>query len=470
MSFDDGTPADTIYTNIVVFVDTTNFEPEIMGDTIICDGDTTTLMLDEPYDAYQWSGGSTNPELKTTGGTYVVTVTKGFCSKKDTHTVDIQILPQPTITGDTEFCEGGSTTLSIADTFDVFTWSTGDLTEDIVVDDSITVKVVVEKWNCENVDSVSLIINPLPEATIVGDTFYCLGSNTVLSVQNFAAYEWNNGNNTRSISATEGDYYCLVTDAKGCQAYSDTVQVTEIDPNEQIFGDTTICIRTGNLNTLNGADGNAVYAWSTGDSTQEITVGVGEYQLVVVDSMGCFDSSSVEVIYITTPVTDFSIDPDSFTVRKLDVQFTDLTMLDSGFIETYYWTFDELGNEGTSDRQNPVYAYQNEGLVEVTLTTTADNGCKASQSKPYLILREIPTSNVITPNGDGVNDVLYFKRLEYFPNSELTIYNRWGSVVYSTSDYRNDWDGDNLNEGVYYYVLKVSKIDQVHKGSVTILK
>ena len=70
----------------------------------------------------------------------------------------------------------------------------------------------------------------------------------------------------------------------------------------------------------------------------------------------------------------------------------------------------------------------------------------------------------ITPDNDGVNDVFVIPGLEHYPNNEITIYNRWGAVVFQTKHYQNDWDGtstSNLNiggnqlpTGTYYYVLE----------------
>jgi len=61
--------------------------------------------------------------------------------------------------------------------------------------------------------------------------------------------------------------------------------------------------------------------------------------------------------------------------------------------------------------------------------------------------------NAFTPNGDGQNDRFIILGLERYPGSSLIIFNRWGNVVYRSSDYRNTWDGSQLNEGTYYYEL-----------------
>ena len=83
----------------------------------------------------------------------------------------------------------------------------------------------------------------------------------------------------------------------------------------------------------------------------------------------------------------------------------------------------------------------------------------------------------ITPNGDGYNDYLHFMVIDEstcpFNNaqSELIIFNRWGDRVFEASPYNNDWDGDNLPHGVYYYVLKVHLQQEFVKfGNVTIFR
>ena len=61
--------------------------------------------------------------------------------------------------------------------------------------------------------------------------------------------------------------------------------------------------------------------------------------------------------------------------------------------------------------------------------------------------------NIFTPNGDGKNDVFFIKGLESYPGSQLLIFNRWGNEVYKADNYLNNWDGSELAEGTYYYIL-----------------
>lgn len=82
--------------------------------------------------------------------------------------------------------------------------------------------------------------------------------------------------------------------------------------------------------------------------------------------------------------------------------------------------------------------------------------------------------NLFTPNGDGNNDTFEIRGLEFFDANDLVIVNRWGNEVYKSGNYQNNWTGEGLNEGTYYYVLRV-KADaaaawQVYKGYITLIR
>ena len=71
--------------------------------------------------------------------------------------------------------------------------------------------------------------------------------------------------------------------------------------------------------------------------------------------------------------------------------------------------------------------------------------------------------NIFTPNNDGKNDVFKIGGIESFPGTQLIIFNRWGNEVYRADNYLNNWDGGNLAEGTYYYVVNKKE----HNGGVT---
>ncbi len=82
--------------------------------------------------------------------------------------------------------------------------------------------------------------------------------------------------------------------------------------------------------------------------------------------------------------------------------------------------------------------------------------------------------NLFTPNGDGVNDTFVIKGLDRFAENELVIVNRWDSEVYKQTNYQNNWTGNGLNEGTYYYILKVKQTSasewKVYKGYITLVR
>jgi gliding motility-associated-like protein len=78
--------------------------------------------------------------------------------------------------------------------------------------------------------------------------------------------------------------------------------------------------------------------------------------------------------------------------------------------------------------------------------------------------------NVITPNGDNLNDYLVIEKLELYPNSQLSIYNRYGEKVFEQSNYQNTWNGEGLPSGIYYYFLNIHRDSQTLKGWIHVMR
>ncbi|MGQ0827311.1 MAG: gliding motility-associated C-terminal domain-containing protein [Bacteroidota bacterium] len=84
---------------------------------------------------------------------------------------------------------------------------------------------------------------------------------------------------------------------------------------------------------------------------------------------------------------------------------------------------------------------------------------------------EIILPNVISPNGDGINDFIDLKLFENTTNFEFKIFNRWGQIVYKTNDVDDKWYGTNINhislsDGVYYYILNYNEPIQTLTGFI----
>ncbi len=89
-------------------------------------------------------------------------------------------------------------------------------------------------------------------------------------------------------------------------------------------------------------------------------------------------------------------------------------------------------------------------------TPTIWDGCGNSivgDAVPVIVQCEIIKINVFTPNGDGMNDFFTLTNLADYPNPSVKIFNRWGAIVYESESYQNDWDGDDLTDGTYFYVV-----------------
>ena len=113
------------------------------------------------------------------------------------------------------------------------------------------------------------------------------------------------------------------------------------------------------------------------------------------------------------------------------------------------------------------------GLNVFKVVTT--NGVDTSESN-YAICDQpeppvVTVPNVMTPNGDGWNDIFMIDYISLYDIRKLTIFNRWGTIVYQSEDYQNDWDGGDVADGVYFYVLDLWKgnVDTHYYGTLTIM-
>ena len=109
--------------------------------------------------------------------------------------------------------------------------------------------------------------------------------------------------------------------------------------------------------------------------------------------------------------------------------------------------------------------------VEINDKTDPNDPCsynRLSISVPISTESNCPVApfDGFSPDGDGVNDTWVVPYIEQYPKSELVIYNRWGVVVYETQNYKSDWNGENLPEGVYFYILNLKNGSKEIKGSI----
>ena len=200
------------------------------------------------------------------------------------------------------------------------------------------------------------------------------------------------------------------------------------------------------------------YSWSTGSTDSLINVTVisnnANYVLTIEDACGL--DTTVNFTYSSNQ-TAINFDVSSERQCRNADSTASLKYVLTGGAPPYQitnlslppgvlgYTIDTVSNTILIDyAQVGIYSFEVTdqcGTVETDSSNLVLNTCAVS------------TPNVMTPNGDGVNDELVFGGLSYHPNSELYVYNRWGGLVYSNMDYQNDWDGGGLTAGLYFYVL-----------------
>jgi gliding motility-associated-like protein/uncharacterized repeat protein (TIGR01451 family) len=143
--------------------------------------------------------------------------------------------------------------------------------------------------------------------------------------------------------------------------------------------------------------------------------------------------------------------------------------------KTILWEIDQLNNGQMANLKIKVKAIKS-GTIRNTATVSAqetDPNLQNNVSTDSKSIVGIIVPNVFTPNGDGLNDTFQLPGLELYEANELTIVNRWGGTVYEKKGYQGDWAGTGLNEGTYFYLLKVKTAGnkwEVYKGFVTILR
>ena len=109
------------------------------------------------------------------------------------------------------------------------------------------------------------------------------------------------------------------------------------------------------------------------------------------------------------------------------------------------------------------------GTYSVTVTDVVN--CPPDEETVVVLPCDVEIPTAFTPNDDGENDLWDLKNLQFFAESQISVYNRWGDLVYKTTGYDNPWDGKHRATGidlptaVYYYVIENVAEDYVAEGS-----
>jgi gliding motility-associated-like protein len=314
------------------------------------------------------------------------------------------------------------------------------------------------------------------------------------------SYNWSgpttglaNSNTITGLSG--GNYTVAVTDASGCDIILGPFPVPNIikpPEGEPEFSDVSVfdaangfgVICNGDATaSISGAilEGEVPYTISLGGTKDSVitkdvigtfvfdNLPAGSYTLTASNTAGTTDAGTLEV---TEPdAIEYNIEKGCDEEEQCD-GFIDLNA-SGGFGDfTYTWSDPDLSEDSADDLCAGSY----------TVTLKDENGCEKMEMIEITPCSIIPPGcyevrNVITPNGDGMNETFAITCINDFP-STLEVYDRWGALVYNQDVYGGLWSGvsnsgDELIEGGYMYVIVIDFGQgnrQVMKGTITLLR
>ncbi|MBS1765709.1 MAG: gliding motility-associated C-terminal domain-containing protein, partial [Bacteroidetes bacterium] len=317
------------------------------------------------YTSYLWSTGATTANISAnTSGVYTVTVTDANgCTGSNTFNLTVNPNPTPTITGVTAFCQGANSTLNAGGGYASYLWSTGAATQTINVSSGTSYAVTVSNgYGCTATVSVPVTVFALPAPVINGPAGICPGASASLSTGTFVSYLWSNGNSSQSINTNvPGIYAVTVTDNNGCVDSTVYSLASFSNPIPTIAGLASIC---QNQTSLLDAGNYSAYSWSTGATTQTISVTQsGNYTVTVTNTTGCTAAASFAV-----------------TVHPLPTPaITGVSAFCSGDSSTLIVPGSYVGYNWSSGGSTSAITVNAPGTYVVTVTD--NNGCSATASQ-----------------------------------------------------------------------------------------
>jgi gliding motility-associated-like protein len=493
-----------------IVVTVTNLPPPNAGlDVSYCEGD---LILDliatgASGGALTWyadlgltivigTGPNLTPATLPSVITYYVTETLGVCeSAADAVTVTITALPlAPVVSPDTAYCAGdfiGALT-GTASAGGTINWyddaglanlvGTGATYTPPATLGAVTYYVTETVNGCLGASAaVTVTVNPIPAPPQAGLTAtYCTGDPiaALVAVPNAGGtINWyigatlaNNvgtGSTYTPVSIVGSTDYYVTETVLGCESLPVVVSVTIIDPpSANVFGNSSICIGQSTILTAEG-NGDS-FIWNTGAAAGTITIAPGvDTWYYVTYTNGCGTAvDSVRVIVNPRPIADAGLD----TIVGIGNSYE---LVPYGGV-SYIWS------PGTwltcTECENPITTPLLDTFYVVLVID--ENGCTATDTvfievDPNI---HIYIPNIFSPNGDGINDEL-FVRGNGIVSIQFLIFDRWGALVFETTDQEIGWDGKHrgkkVNSGAFAYVLHANMIDgesRIVKGNVTIVR
>ena len=326
--------------------------------------------------------------------------------------------------------------------------------------------------NSSTYATATIIVNTTPTIglTSISNDTICAGSPVVIIPNGASTYTLLPGN-VMGISFTvtpsvTTSYTINGTNSNGCvNNNSDGIYpVVTVSSLSITTLSTTGILCFGDVNgsaSVSASGGSPAYnyLWSNGVSTSSISgVTAGSYTITVTDGLSC---SSSKNIIISGPTNTLSVNSVSVTGACSFKANGGVSISVTGGTPNY----SVLWNTGATGQ---ILSNVVSGVY--TATITDGNNCTLTISEviPSLaesdvLCVELFIPEIFSPNADGVNDKFEIKKVSAYPNNTLSIFNRWGSLVYKKQGYNNEWNGtsnvgdktskDYLPAGAYYVVF-----------------
>ena len=280
-------------------------------------------------------------------------------------------------------------------------------------------------YHCDTVDSlesITKVVGP-PSANLGPDTSFCNNDVKALYAGGGTDYLWDDSstNATRPINSP-GIYWVKVSNS--CGDDYDSIEVLNIfaNPIASLPPDSTICF--GDSVVLDAGNDSLINIWQGSDTSRFYTASQeGLYQLFITDSNKCTAADAFSLSVDNIPFIDLG--PDT----TICIGFT---LLFNGSSQgNYLWQDGSTDTSLLVDKEGTYYAIvQNAcGIVSDSCTVRYED-CK----------QIIWVPNAFTPNNDGVND-LFLPYVENVETYRLYIYNRWGQLIFNTTDINEGWNG-----------------------------
>lgn len=481
---------------------------DVSNDTTICLGDTIQLFATGGQDVlgYTWDNtraglscynSCSNPFASpTVTTTYpVVYEGQGGCLSRDSVTVTV-ILPNTNILGaDMTICEGDTVSLQTSMGMN-HQWLPYEGLSCVFCDNpqafplqSTSYSVIVEtQEGCVITDSIQINVIPKNSISAGADQTICTNGSIQLNGVGVGLISWDNAATLSDASIlnpiatpTQTTEYILSIQTNGC-TLTDTTTVFVL-PNALIQGqDIEVCAGETIQIELDAFAQSFLWTPAIGlsDSSAQnplLTLQESTTYSVLAEIPGC-PSSTAEVAVTVNEVPEIN----SFEFQEIITGTNAPIAIEVQANPTYTYQWSPNIDISCIDCPNPTIQGNTDGLTYV-LSVTDLNGCTATDFVTIKLLegcdeRQVIVPNAFTPNGDGLNDVLYVRGSSIQDIQAFRIYGRNGEQVFFSDDKSIGWDGTfngrEVDTGVYvYFVEAICPLDGrviLKKGNVTLFR